>query len=44
MPATVGQRTREGKDLYHEMIESNVYVDPRKNGSAEGSKFALVSG
>ncbi|MEE8296451.1 MAG: F0F1 ATP synthase subunit beta, partial [Hyphomicrobium sp.] len=33
--AGVGERTREGNDLYHEMIESNVNVDPRKNnGSA----------
>ena len=30
--AGVGERTREG-DLYHEMIESNVNVDPKKNGS-----------
>src|SRR5471030_830937 len=42
--AGVGERTREGNDLYHEMIESNVNVDPKKNGSAEGSKFALVYG
>jgi len=42
--AGVGERTREGNDLYHEMIESNVNVDPRKNGSAEGSKCALVYG
>ncbi|HEX6860797.1 MAG TPA: F0F1 ATP synthase subunit beta, partial [Caulobacteraceae bacterium] len=26
--AGVGERTREGNDLYHEMIESNVNVDP----------------
>ena len=42
--AGVGERTREGNDLYHEMIESNVNVDPRKNGSADGSKCALVYG
>ena len=42
--AGVGERTREGNDLYHEMIESNVNVDPKKAGSAEGSKCALVYG
>ena len=43
--AGVGERTREGNDLYHEMIESNVNVDPRKNnGSAAGSKCALIYG
>ena len=43
--AGVGERTREGNDLYHEMIESNVNVDPSKNnGSAKGSKCALVYG
>ncbi|WP_174801508.1 F0F1 ATP synthase subunit beta [Martelella limonii] len=43
--AGVGERTREGNDLYHEMIESNVNVDPAENnGSAEGSKCALVYG
>jgi F-type H+-transporting ATPase subunit beta len=43
--AGVGERTREGNDLYHEMIESNVNVDPRENnGSATGSKCALVYG
>ncbi|HEX3700514.1 MAG TPA: F0F1 ATP synthase subunit beta [Phenylobacterium sp.] len=42
--AGVGERTREGNDLYHEMIESNVNVDPKVNGSAEGSKCALVYG
>src|SRR5476651_190026 len=43
--AGVGERTREGNDLYHEMIESNVNVDPKKNGSAtEGSRCALVYG
>ena len=42
--AGVGERTREGNDLYHEMIESNVNIDPKKNGSADGSKCALVYG
>jgi F-type H+-transporting ATPase subunit beta len=42
--AGVGERTREGNDLYHEMIESNVNIDPKKAGSAKGSKCALVYG
>src|SRR5689334_9729211 len=43
--AGVGERTREGNDLYHEMIESNVNVDPKaNNGSTEGSRCALVYG
>jgi len=43
--AGVGERTREGNDLYHEMIESGVNKDPAKNnGSAAGSKCALVYG
>lgn len=43
--AGVGERTREGNDLYHEMIESHVNVDPKEhNGSAKGSKCALVYG
>jgi F-type H+-transporting ATPase subunit beta len=42
--AGVGERTREGNDLYHEMIESNVNVDPKVNGSTEGSKCTLVYG
>ncbi|ACB79632.1 MULTISPECIES: F0F1 ATP synthase subunit beta [Methylorubrum] len=43
--AGVGERTREGNDLYHEMIESNVNKNPKENnGSAEGSKCALVYG
>ena len=41
--AGVGERTREGNDLYHEMIESGVNKDP-KEGSIEGSKCALVYG
>lgn len=43
--AGVGERTREGNDLYHEMIESGVNKDPREHGgSTEGSKCALVYG
>jgi len=43
--AGVGERTREGNDLYHEMIESGVNKDPKENnGSAAGSKCALVFG
>jgi F-type H+/Na+-transporting ATPase subunit beta len=42
--AGVGERTREGNDLYHEMIESKVNVDPHKAGTAKGSKCALVYG
>ena len=38
--AGVGERTREGNDLYHEMIESGV----NKHGGGEGSKCALVFG
>lgn len=43
--AGVGERTREGNDLYHEMIESGVNKDPAENnGSTAGSKCALVFG
>ena len=43
--AGVGERTREGNDLYWEMIESGVNKDPKENdGSTEGSKCALVFG
>jgi len=43
--AGVGERTREGNDLYHEFIESGVNKDPKKNnGSTAGSKCALVYG
>jgi F-type H+/Na+-transporting ATPase subunit beta len=43
--AGVGERTREGNDLYHEFIESGVNKDPKKNnGSTKGSKCALVYG
>jgi F-type H+/Na+-transporting ATPase subunit beta len=41
--AGVGERTREGNDLYHEMIESGVNKHPHK-GSVDGSKCALVYG
>ena len=37
--AGVGERTREGNDLYHEMIESGVIkVDDSKENPLEGSK------
>ncbi len=43
--AGVGERTREGNDLYWEMIESKVNVDPKETGgNMEGSKAALVYG
>ena len=38
--AGVGERTREGNDLYHEMVESGVI---KENGE-EGAKAALVYG
>ena len=38
--AGVGERTREGNDLYHEMIESGVV----KPGDSDNSKAALVYG
>jgi F-type H+-transporting ATPase subunit beta len=38
--AGVGERTREGNDLYHEMMESGV----NKHGGGQGSKCALVYG
>jgi F-type H+-transporting ATPase subunit beta len=38
--AGVGERTREGNDLYHEMVESGV----NKVGGGEGSKCSLVYG
>ncbi len=38
--AGVGERTREGNDLYHEFIESGV----NKKGGGQGSKCALVFG
>jgi len=42
--AGVGERTREGNDLYHEMIESGVNKDPHEHGSSAGSKCALIFG
>jgi F-type H+/Na+-transporting ATPase subunit beta len=43
--AGVGERSREGNDMYYEMIESKVNVDPREHGgSTEGSRCALVYG
>ncbi len=43
--AGVGERTREGNDLYWEMIESHVNMDPHEHGgSAKGSKCALIFG
>jgi F-type H+-transporting ATPase subunit beta len=43
--AGVGERTREGNDLYHEFIESGVNKDPKKSGGdTSGSKCALVFG
>ena len=41
--AGVGERTREGNDLYHEMIEAGV-IKLGENGSTAGSKVALVYG
>jgi F-type H+-transporting ATPase subunit beta len=38
--AGVGERTREGNDLYHEMIESKVNLP----GGGQGSRCALVYG
>jgi len=41
--AGVGERTREGNDLYHEMIESGV-IKLQDDGTTTGSKAALVYG
>jgi F-type H+-transporting ATPase subunit beta len=41
--AGVGERTREGNDLYHEMIDAGV-IKLGDGGSTEGSKVALVYG
>ena len=41
--AGVGERTREGNDLYHEMIDAGV-IKLGDNGSTEGSKVALMYG
>jgi F-type H+-transporting ATPase subunit beta len=40
--AGVGERTREGNDLYHEMIDANVIK--LGDGNTDGSKVALVYG
>src|ERR1700756_4472928 len=42
--AGVGERTREGNDLYHEFIESKVNADPRHPDPSVKSKCALVYG
>ncbi|HXW21139.1 MAG TPA: F0F1 ATP synthase subunit beta, partial [Roseiarcus sp.] len=42
--AGVGERTREGNDLYHEFIESKVNADPRHPDPNVKSKCALVFG
>jgi F-type H+-transporting ATPase subunit beta len=43
--AGVGERTREGNDLYHEFLEAGVIAsDADGNAISEGSKVALVYG
>ena len=43
--AGVGERTREGNDLYHEFLEAGVIAkDKDGNPTPEGSKVALVYG
>ncbi|MEZ5819803.1 MAG: F0F1 ATP synthase subunit beta [Bradyrhizobium sp.] len=42
--AGVGERTREGNDLYHEFIESKVNADPKNPDPNVKSKCALVFG
>ena len=42
--AGVGERTREGNDLYHEFIESKVNADPHNPDQGVKSKCALVFG
>jgi F0F1-type ATP synthase beta subunit len=42
--AGVGERTREGNDLYHEFIESKVNADPHHPDPNVKSKWALVYG
>ncbi len=42
--AGVGERTREGNDLYHEFIESKVNADPKNPDPNVISKCALVFG
>src|SRR6185503_15033968 len=41
--AGAGERTREGNDLYHEMVDAGV-IKLGENGSTEGSKVALMYG
>ena len=43
--AGVGERTREGNDLYHEFLDAGVIAkDADGNATTEGSKVALVFG
>ncbi|HXT08890.1 MAG TPA: F0F1 ATP synthase subunit beta [Roseiarcus sp.] len=42
--AGVGERTREGNDLYHEFIEAKVNADPHHPDEGVQSKCALVFG
>ncbi len=43
--AGVGERTREGNDLYHEFLEAGVIAkDENGNATSAGSKVALVFG
>lgn len=42
--AGVGERTREGNDLYHEMMTSGVIKINKETGATDGSKAALVYG
>ena len=39
----MGERTREGNDLFHEMIEGGV-IKQNPDGTTKGSKAALVYG
>src|SRR6202047_3770556 len=42
--AGVGERTREGNDLYHEMIDAGVIKTDDQGNILEGSKVALMYG
>src|SRR6202042_1226114 len=42
--AGVGERTREGNDLYHEMIDAGVIKVDEHHNIIEGSKVALMYG
>ncbi|HBK09563.1 MAG TPA: F0F1 ATP synthase subunit beta, partial [Acetobacteraceae bacterium] len=42
--AGVGERTREGNDLYHEMIDAGVIKMDDNHNLIEGSKVALMYG